>query len=102
LRRLAWGIQRRHIVITETTIAKVITETTEAITETTITKAEPERSAANRTPSEVNDSTEATGSGERPWKGDGGNFREKVKVTNALAPGKNGTNGKPFGPAEFA
>lgn len=50
MRRLIWGIQRRHIVITEITIAKAITETTRAITEATITKAEPERSAANRTP----------------------------------------------------
>jgi hypothetical protein len=73
----------------------VITETTKAITETAITKAEPERSAANHTPSEANDSIkEATRSGETPWKGAGTNFREKANVTDALASGKNGTNGK--------
>jgi hypothetical protein len=102
LRRLLQGIQRRHIVITETTIVKVITETIQAITQATITRAEPERSAANRTPSEVNDSIEeATGSGERPWKSARGDLREKVNV-NAFAALKNGTNGKPFGPTEFA
>jgi hypothetical protein len=80
-----------------------MTQTTQATTETTTTRAEPERSAANRTPSDLNDSIkEATGSGEKPSMGAGGNLREKVNVTNAFAPLKNGANGKPFGPAEFA
>jgi hypothetical protein len=79
---------------TETTIARVFTELT-------MDKSEPDMNPTGGTPSETNDSIEGTiGGGGRAWKDGGVNFRENMNVTNALASGENGTNGKRWREAE--